>query len=327
MSCATQKLAFVDYISTCIRLEGYDGHPLFFEDKLPIVRIKTQTVEDVEMSEADEQKPVEEQKVLGSSGVMYILLKNLMEAVRSDWTTDTTEESNESVVTGTGNYNYICFLVKTIAELLGSYKQSKLEFLTFSRKPNTDEKVKPRPTALNFFIHQLIPKHLLEKPSVIELSRRSMVSALAKLAITSLVSTPLLTEKTVQTIKDEDIEMSYIRKYFVEILLRIFKDTANLSAVNTLKYGKLADLFELCSSVISTKYREEGGLQLDSEGTKWDIFFITKALLEKQIPGQITSIVADLDLNYPDIDKVIKASFFEDCYCNRKGKGGRFRSS
>ncbi|KAG2736502.1 hypothetical protein G9P44_000592 [Scheffersomyces stipitis] len=300
--------AFVDYISTCIRLEGYDGHPSFFEDKLPIVRIKTQTVEDVEMSEADEQKPVEEQKVLGSSGVMYILLKNLMEAVRSDWTTDTTEESNESVVTGTGNYNYICFLVKTIAELLGSYKQSKLEFLTFSRKPNTDEKVKPRPTALNFFIHQLIPKHSLEKPSVIELSRRSMVSALAKLAITSLVSTPLLTEKTVQTIKDEDIEMSYIRKYFVEILSRIFKDTANSSAVNTLKYGKLADLFELCSSVISTKYREEGGLQLDSEGTKWDIFFITKALLEKQIPGQITSIVADLDLNYPDIDKVIKAS-------------------
>ncbi|KAK6458615.1 E3 ubiquitin protein ligase TOM1 [Scheffersomyces xylosifermentans] len=328
---------YVDYVSKNIRLAGYEGNDSFFGDKIPVLRLRnadegekqeTSATEDVEMTDADVvettkaiQDPVKQTRI---TGIMTLLLKYLMEATKNEWCKED-DKADEDL---RHNFNYICFLLQTIAELLSSYKNSKLEFLAFTRKSNQKGKVKPRSTALNFFIHQLIPTHSLEKGTTnissdlstdpsssststnsgTETARRGVVAALAKLAITSLISTPLLPKKVTIDAKNEDSDMSFIRHYFVDVLQRIFKDTMASQASTAERYGKLADLFDLCGSVISSKFRDEGGLKLDPEATKWDVYHINRILLEKQIPAQITGIVAELDLNYPQIDKVVKAS-------------------
>ncbi|ODV78923.1 uncharacterized protein CANTADRAFT_65601 [Suhomyces tanzawaensis NRRL Y-17324] len=325
---------YADVMSENVLLDGYDGiMPL--DGKLPIVKVSKDEhkdsdeqksskahEEDVQMKDA-EAAPVE------STGIVHILLSELMEVIKTDWVSDPkdqkakTESEEEKKkndkkkddkkdktgeLSKNPNFSYASFLLQTLTELLGSYKQSKLEFLTFSKKKNGD--LKPRSTALNFFIHQLVPTRLLEQSSGPEFDRRSAISSIAKIALLAMVSSPVLAENTTSTPpKTKDSDLAFIRKFFVDIVLKILKDTStSVTALTSVKYGKLLDLFELCGMVISSKSRETTGPLLSKNAVKYDQFFISKAIIDAQIPFQITNILADLDLNFPGLEKVIKAA-------------------
>lgn len=322
-----EPLVYVDTISKEIRLDGFDGTSEFFNGKIQVIKAKKdETVsEDVEMTDATEASQSEEQqdsqRCIESNGIMHILLTELMETIKLDWISspkDTVEASKKKSEKGKAgdkisrselfkneNFGYACFLILTVMELVGSYKQAKLDFLTFSKKRN-DSKLKPRSTALNFFIHQLIPTHLLEVSSGAEYERRCMISSISKFAIFSFVATPILNEENSPDGKKEDAEMAFIRRFLVEIILKIMKETINAPVVATVRYGKLLDIFDLISSLISPKFRDSNSL-LNKHAVKFDQFYTAKSFLDKEISTQITSLLSEIDLNFPESDKITKA--------------------
>lgn len=321
---------FVEEFSKLARFNNYDGtdasiNSLTLSLKDTPGKSDASCVDDVEMTDANipENNIGQESKTtIPSTGIIHTLLSELMEVSKKDWVSDPKpeadveqnknekekkKESNIASLMNNSSFAYSCFLLKTITELIGSYKQSKLEFLTFSKKQNIQEKTKPRSTALNFLIHQLIPTQLLTNSSGIEFERRDAISSLSKLAILALVSTPTLEENKVSDPNKEDADMTIIRKFYVDVLLKILKDTLASPFIANVRYGKLIDLFDLCGALINPKFRELSGPLLNKNATKYDSYFITKALVDKQVPNQITNILSEVDLNYPNINRVVKA--------------------
>lgn len=307
---------YVDVFSKDIRLDSYDGIDVT-PTKLTVYREKQDSSsDDTDMEDIESSKHIDSQNLQGainSTGIVHILLSELMEVSKSDWVSDPKilEEKEKPDTTNLDvfknrDFAYASFLLQTITELLGSYKQSKLEFLTFSKKGSLNENLKPRSTALNFLIHQLVPTNLLIKSSGIEFERRSALSSLSKLAILALVSTPILDESNSPDAKKEDIDMAFIRKFYVDILLRILKETISVPNVANVRYGKLIDLFDLCGCLIAQKFRDLTGPLLNKSATKYDQYYIAKALIDKQIPAQLTSIISEFDVNFPEIHRVIK---------------------
>lgn len=305
---------YVEMLSKFVRLDNYDGSKLYLT-KLNLVRVKDdptvleQVSEDVEMSDAGSQST---KQLPPSTGIVHVLLSELMDASRKDWLSNPSEPEEQAkkpndmaAMLKNTDFAYICFLLQALTELLGSYKQAKLEFLTFSRK-NETEKIKPRSTSLNFLLHLLVPTELLVKASGPEYDRRSAVSSLAKLAVFALVSTPVLELDKTPEPQKEDADMAVIRRYFVDILQKILKDNSLAPVPAPLRLGKLMDLFDMLASIMSSKFRDLAGPLVSKNATKFDSYFLVRALLEKQAPAQIAGLLAELDLNFPDISKVIK---------------------
>ncbi|EGW33462.1 E3 ubiquitin protein ligase TOM1 [Spathaspora passalidarum NRRL Y-27907] len=303
--------AFEDILCKDVRLEGYSGSE-FFLNKIPIKKIKKteEDTEDVKMTDATtgESQP----KRIETPTVMNILLNELMSIVKSDWLADPveapeTKEVKKEDLFSNELFGYGCFLIQTITELLGSYKLAKFEFLTFSKKMKPNDPLKPRSSSLNFFFHQLVPTHSLEKSSGVEYERRCAISSIAKMTLLALTSTPILDEDNNPDAKKEDPDLGFIRRYVVEVLTKILKDTIQSNNLAQVRYGKLFDLFELTGLLVSTKFRDAAGPLLNNRAIKFDQFYISKVYIEKQVPNLLTSLLADLDLNFPDIERVVKA--------------------
>ncbi|KAL6452439.1 TOM1 Probable E3 ubiquitin-protein ligase TOM1 [Candida maltosa Xu316] len=304
---------FTDVLSENILLDGYNGND-FFMNKIPIrTKKKDPNSQDVEMAEETPSQSA-------ASTIVAKLLTELMSVVKGDWLSDPKSEQDAKNTNkndtkaaqinlfANENFAYACFLLQTITELLGSYKQAKLEFLTFSKKKQ--EETKPRPTALNFFIHQLVPTNSLENSSGVEFERRCAISSIAKMALLSLVSSPVSDKEEPYTSKNrkEDVDLGLIRRFVVDLLVKVMKDTSVSSAVGLSRYGKLLDLFELSGLLISTKFKEALGPLLNKDATEYDQYYITRIYIEKQVPNFLTTLISELDLNFPQIDKVVKAA-------------------
>lgn len=332
---------FADILSQSLRIENYDGNAIV---KPKVYRLKADNGEVVakDAKPASTSSPGAEhheisvtEPVFKSTGIVHALFSELMDMCKTDWISDPndealvkapdeskkrlTKEQKEANVFKNKNFTYLCFLLQTMTELLASYKQPKLELITFSKKKtelkaaSESDSKKPRSTALNLLIHQLVrtdqlsPRNPASKLYTSEHERRHAVSSLAKLCILGLVSTPVLAPPVDEDATMEDADMAFIRKFFVDIACKILKDTsASLVLLLSTKYSKLMDLCDLCATLISSKSRDLMGPVLNKSATKFDTFYLGKAMLDVQLAQQIGSIVADFDLNFPEINRVVK---------------------
>lgn len=301
--------ALTETVSESIILEGYNGQDSSLTYGDLVVTKSEKTLPSEESETPSETNP----KTLELGSVMNLLLTELMSVVKSDWVSDPEndakknekEKEKHTDIFANSNFAYLCFLLQTIAELLGSYKQAKFDFLTFSKKRRGD--VKPRSTSLNFFLHQLIPTQLLSATGL-ELERRTAVSSTAKMALMCLISSPILDIRNGSNLKKEDPDLALIRRFVVDLVAKVMKDTSQLNVVARSRYGKLLDLFELSGLLISPKFRDTIGPLLNKEAIQYDIYHISKVYIEKQLPAMLTNLIAEFDLNFPEIDKVEKAA-------------------
>ncbi|KAI5957642.1 TOM1 [Candida theae] len=302
--------ALTDTISGNIILEGYSGQG----SHLAYGDLVVTKADDTKQSEESDIEGYTDPRTLERGTVMSHLLSELMNVFKSDWVSDPKDEGNktekEKAKLGDAfantNFAYMCFLLQTIAELLGSYKQAKLDFLTFTKRKHGD--VKPRSTSLNFFLHQLIPTQSLTA-SGSELRRRVGVSETAKMALMCLISSPVSdSRRGAPNPKKEDPDLALIRRFVVDLMVKVMKETSQLNVVARTRYGKLLDLFELSGQLISTKFRDTIGPLLDKESISSDVYHMSKVYIEKQVPATLTTLIAEFDLNFPDIDKVEKAA-------------------
>ena len=238
--------------------------------------------------------------------LMDIAKKDVYSDPKNDEQETTSKDAKKPDLNSNPNFAYACYLLQTLAELLASYKQAKFNFLTYSRKKQAETKL--RFTSLNFFMHQLIPTQPFEDVSETVAERKRAISSLAKVALMSLVSTQLLDDEEVLKLKKEDPDLALIRRFVVDLLLKVLKETSTLTALARDRYGKLLDLLDLSTTFISSKNRESLASALDKESTKHDLFYMTRVYSEKQMSTTLTSLIAEFDLNYPDIEKVVKSA-------------------
>lgn len=246
------------------------------------------------------------------TGIIHLLLSQLMAAYKKDWTTEPAQPENErekhdrpEKVEPTKNLvcAYMMFLLKVLVELVSSYKQCKFEFLTFERRNQYTEYPRPRSTALNFFLYQLLDKSTVHEQNKYEAKRREVISMLARSVIVGFVATVQDDNNKKSDLKTIDPDMNFIRKLTIESIVRALKNTTASSKLLEANVSKLETWFKIISSMVFVQapYLR---LILDSNKLDADQYQICKLMIDMNVPMAVTECLATVDLNYPFAKKL-----------------------
>lgn len=300
---------FINCISEMSVLEDFSS-----PSELKSLNIKRQIKEN---NETVKEHKIEEEKIslTNQSGIVHLILSQLMASYKKDWTSEppSTEESHtkkrkrEDVKASKNSVcAYMIFLLKVLIELLSSYKKSKLEFLTFNKRNAYAESPKPRTTALNFFLYQLLDFNTHDHDKF-ETKRREVIARLSRDVIIGFVSSVHDKEQTQQDFKCVDVDMTFIRKFTIESISKALKDCNTSPKLLDSNVGRLYGLFHLASSLLVI---DKGYLfsVLDSNKIESDKYQLCKLMLEMNIPGTITECMSLLDLNHPFTKKLFNSS-------------------
>ncbi|EMC94928.1 hypothetical protein BAUCODRAFT_140168 [Baudoinia panamericana UAMH 10762] len=202
-------------------------------------------------------------------------------------------------------YIYRCFLLRCLSELLSSYNRTKVEFINFSRKPETQPAtpVKPRAGTLNYLLHTLIPVGTLEHKDDVGHRKRISTSNLANTVLVSLCAkTPERTRplRGVELAADEDPDLGFVRKFVLEHALRSFREAITSNEPLDQKYARLLALAELFNCMLNNPERDSQGADFTHKQQ------IGRIMYEKGFIGALTSAIAELDLNFPNAKRAVK---------------------
>lgn len=299
--------SFVDVLCEHARFQS-------FNDDGKLIEYNLARVFDPEEKEANESrvKPASTADVQSRTGIVHLLLSQLMAASKKDWTSEPVspekevKEKKDDKVDPARNpvCAYMMFLLKVLVELVSSYKQSKFEFLTFDRRNSYTEFPKPRATALNFFLYQLLDKSVGREQSKFEAKRREVVGMLARSVIVGFLATVQDDNNKKSDLKVVDPDMNFIRKFTIESIVKALRNTSSTSKLLEANVSKLDTWFKIISSMVFVQapYLR---LILDSNKIDADQYQICKLMIELNVPSAITDCMALLDLNYPFCKKLM----------------------
>nr|POE96489.1 e3 ubiquitin-protein ligase tom1-like [Quercus suber] len=206
-------------------------------------------------------------------------------------------------------YIYRCFILQCLAELLASYTRTKVDFINFSRKPETQAGTpsKPRAGTLNYILNTLVPVGTLEHKDDIAHKKKLSTSSWAITVLVSLVSKTKERSVSVHAIDaadhTENEQLTFVRKFVLEHALRSFKEATASQEPIDLKYSRLLGLGEIFNRMLTTKAeRDANGQRMTADPNNP----IGKLMYEKNFIGALTSAIADLDLNFPNAKRTVK---------------------
>ncbi|KAF2722346.1 hypothetical protein K431DRAFT_284040 [Polychaeton citri CBS 116435] len=204
---------------------------------------------------------------------------------------------------------YRCFLLQALAELLGCYNRTKIEFIGFSRKvePQPATPSKPRAGTLNYLINQLLPVGTLEHRDDTEYRKRAATSNWAISVLVSLCArTP---EKYVSRYtsvanpgQEDDAELTLVRRFVLEHSLRSFKEALGSNEPLDFRYSRLLSLGDLFNRMMNGHSDGSNG----SDKFRASQQQLGKLMYEKNFIGTLTSAIAELDLNFPNAKRAVK---------------------
>ena len=203
---------------------------------------------------------------------------------------------------------YRCFIMQCLSELLSSYTRTKIEFINFSRKPETQPATpsKPRAGTLMYLLNGLIPVGTLEHKDDITYRKKVSTSNWATNVIVSLCAKTSEVQAPVPTRRDEEpgadeFNLTFVRKFVLEHALRAFKEASiSTSEPLDMKYSRLLGLSNMFSAMLSSK--PDRSRHTDMIPSR----LVGKLMFEKNFIGALTSAVADLDLNFPNAKRAVK---------------------
>ena len=205
-------------------------------------------------------------------------------------------------------YIYRCFIMQCLAEILASYNRTKIEFINFSRKPETQPATpsKPRAGTLNYLFNILIPVGTLEHRDDIAHRKKLSTSHWAATVVVSLCSktAELQTPKELndQDFNNETADLTFVRKFVLEHGLRAFKEASNSLEPLDRRYSRLLALGEVFNRILNPKSDRITSTDRYHEAS----LHVGKLMYEKHFVGALTSAIAELDLNFPDAKRAVK---------------------
>ncbi|CAE6444639.1 unnamed protein product [Rhizoctonia solani] len=229
-----------------------------------------------------------------------------VDEARATTPTPRTEPAQSTEPTTTAphsDYLYACFLLQCLAELLLSYPSCKNAFIAAGKKkmstPSRDGG-KSKSTILSFLLSDLLSFGKIYGQPSEKAKRRIVMSRCAMEVIFALCSSPM-SQQTPTDLKDLPSDIVHIRKTVLEVLAKAIKDTSSISSIEA-RYGRLISHAELCSLLLTPQPT------LSSKPAQDDVtIHLAKIMLEKSFVGILTSVLGELDLNYPNVKSLVSA--------------------
>ncbi|KAK0249144.1 E3 ubiquitin-protein ligase tom1 [Friedmanniomyces endolithicus] len=203
-------------------------------------------------------------------------------------------------------YIYRCFILQCLTELLQHYGRTKVEFINFSRKPETQPitPAKARAGTLNYLLNVLIPVGTLDHKDDIQFRKRLATSNHATNVVVVLCSkTPersFRTPRGIEPLPEIDTDLTFVRKFVFEHALRCFKEATTSSEPLDQRYSRLLALGELFNRLLN-KADRDGALSDPNHKQQ-----IGRLMYEKGYIAALTSAIAELDLNFPYAKRAVK---------------------
>ncbi|KAH9839447.1 uncharacterized protein C8Q71DRAFT_905985 [Rhodofomes roseus] len=195
---------------------------------------------------------------------------------------------------------YSCFLMQCLTELLFSYESCKVAFLSYSPKKRQQAGVKETPikyrtAAIQFLLSDMMSFGTIHPQPPVEARKRILLCNWAMSVIVALCVDTSFT----QDIKDVPAELASVRKFVLEAVSRALKDLPASENAET-RYSRLLALADLCYRLLTVKFNTNSRKAHDEVPTH-----IAKIMLEKNFVATLTSALAEVDLNYPNIRGVV----------------------
>ncbi|KAJ7218040.1 hypothetical protein GGX14DRAFT_495423 [Mycena pura] len=192
-------------------------------------------------------------------------------------------------------YQYSCFLMQCLTELLFSYDSCKLTFLSYSAKKRPQASLKDtskmRSTTLNFLLSDLISFETLNpQPNSDGRDRITVCNWAMSLLVALCVDT-----SSTHELKDVSPELISVRKFVLEAISRAIKDLPAAESIEA-RYGRLLALADLCHRLLTVRFNTSSRKHQDDTPTH-----IAKVMLEKNFVATLTTALSEVDLNYPNV--------------------------
>jgi E3 ubiquitin-protein ligase HUWE1 len=194
------------------------------------------------------------------------------------------------------SYNYACFLMQCLTELLFSYDSCKAAFLSFSPKkrhqtPGKEAANKHRTAALHFLLSDLISFNTINpQPNPVARNRIVICSWAMSVIVALCVDSSSAHEP-----KDISADLISVRKFVLEAISRSIKDLSLSENVDR-RYGRLLALADLCHRLLTVRINTTSRKQADDTPTH-----MAKVMLEKNFVSTLTNALVEVDLNFPNV--------------------------
>lgn len=208
---------------------------------------------------------------------------------------------------------YRCILLQCLTELLSCYNRTKIEFINYKRRADSQVTTpsKPRSFVLNYLLNNLIPQGTISHDDSVAGKKRMQTSTWAIAVINALCSktTERGYNKSARDLNEyeEDPELLYVRKFVLEHALRAFKEAQASTEPLDYKYSRLMGLSLLFERMLQPRR----SIVPTSSHLTTNIFeapqkMLSRIMYEKNFISSLTSAIADIDLNFPNAKRAVK---------------------
>lgn len=204
---------------------------------------------------------------------------------------------------------YRSFLLNTLAELLQSYNRTKIEFLNFKRSAPPllgSTPVRPRSSILHYLIDLLCQESLSATTDTMAAKKKTATAARASSVLVALVtrSGEQVHDRNRDRYEyDDDPDLLFVRKFVLDTILKAFERAATPDESLDSRYARMQSLSELMCQIIGDKEKDHpsssrSGMQIHAQ--------LRRMMYEKGYLEKLTTSIAEMDLKYPGVKRVIK---------------------
>ncbi|KAF9475538.1 hypothetical protein BDN70DRAFT_996350 [Pholiota conissans] len=201
-------------------------------------------------------------------------------------------------------YQYLCFLMQCLTELLFSYDACKVAFLSYSTKKRShppqgkDGGNKFRTITLHLLLNELVTYASISPVSDSKQRNKALLCSWAMNVIGALC----VDTSTMQETKDVSSDLSFVRKFVLETISRSIKEVSSSTESIEARYGRLLALADLCHRLLTVRVNPTSRKSQDDVP-----MHLAKIMLEKNYVAILTTSLSEVDLNYPNVRNLVAA--------------------
>lgn len=207
---------------------------------------------------------------------------------------------------------YRSFLLNSLAELLQSYNRTKMEFLSFKRSvpPQLGSTpVRPRSSIVNYLIDLLCQDSLNGTSDTMASKKKSATATRAASVLVALVTRS--GEKVYDRSRDrfeydDDPDLLFVRKFVLDTILKAFERAAGPDESLDSRYARMQSLAELMCQIIGDKEKDHPSTHRSDMLNTQVHAQLRRMMYEKGYLEKLTASIAEIDLKYPGVKRVIK---------------------
>ncbi|CAH7686641.1 expressed protein, partial [Phakopsora pachyrhizi] len=205
-------------------------------------------------------------------------------------------------------FSHACFIMSWMSELLASYNECKISFMSLHhRKGKSPTKAahslsqlsseaKSKHEILNFMLCDLIPTGPLSQPNTTESQKKSAIASWAIMVLVALCHEP-------NAGKEPSEIVTSVRSFVLGGLARAIQDAIVSEEPVDARYGRLYALSDLTFRLLTAAPFAQRLSANPSDAPMQ----IAKIMLEKNFAAMLTNALADVDLNFPSVQRLLNS--------------------